>query len=70
MSSMNNLTYLFASANAWEPSPVPAILASLTQLQELGLKSTGLTGPNLSRHLDRFDSGGLGLQQFGWTLAD
>jgi hypothetical protein len=42
--NMSNLKYLFASANDFTPGFIPEYLASLTKLEELGLKSTNLLG--------------------------
>jgi hypothetical protein len=39
-----NLTYFFASANDFTPAVIPAFLAGLANLEELGLKSTNRIG--------------------------
>jgi hypothetical protein len=44
LGTMSNLKYLFASANDFNPGFIPECLASLTKLEELGLKSTNLLG--------------------------
>jgi hypothetical protein len=41
---MSNLKYLFASANNFTPGFIPDVLGSLTELEELGLKSTKRLG--------------------------
>jgi Leucine-rich repeat (LRR) protein len=41
---MSNLEYFFASSNAFTPGFIPNFLASLTKLEELGLKSTSRHG--------------------------
>jgi Leucine-rich repeat (LRR) protein len=44
LGALTNLNYLFLAENDFPPGPIPLFLRSLTNLQELSLKSTQRTG--------------------------